>query len=100
MSTTSRETAIGRSVPRVDGSQKVAGLTRYAGDIRLPGMLHARLVLSPHANARIVRIDSTNAVALPGVVGVFTAADLPINAQNAGDRNRMPLARDQAVFNG
>src|SRR3972149_2936173 len=42
---------IGRSIPRLDGREKAAGLTRYAGDLRLPGMLHARLVLSPPAPA-------------------------------------------------
>src|ERR1041384_2632610 len=91
---------IGQSIPRLDGSQKVSGMTRYAGDVQLPGMLHARLVVSPHANARIVKIDGSAAEALPGVIGVFTAAKLPIKSKPGGDRNRAPLAVDRVVFNG
>ena len=49
--------SIGRSVRRLDGGEKVTGLTRFAGDLQLPRMLHARLVLSPHAHARIARVD-------------------------------------------
>ena len=49
-------TAIGRSLPRLDGPEKVAGVTRFAADVQLPGMLHARLVVSPHAHARVTRI--------------------------------------------
>ncbi len=92
--------SIGRSLPRPDGGEKVTGLTRYAGDVRLPGMLHARLVLSPHAHARILRIDAKDAAALPGVVGVFGGRDLPIPSPDPADRNRCPLALDRALFTG
>ena len=57
--------AIGRSLRRVDGGGKVTGLTRFAADLALPGMVHARLVLSPHAHARIVRVDTKRAAAVP-----------------------------------
>lgn len=92
--------AIGRSLPRIDGPQKVAGLTRFAGDVQLPGLLHARLVLSPHAHARIVRIDAEAARRLPGVVGVFGGRDLPLAVPDPSDRNRAPLAIDEVLFNG
>ncbi len=92
--------AIGRSIPRVDGREKATGVTRYAGDLRLPGLLHARLVLSPHAHARIVKIDARAAAAQPGVVGVFTAHDLPLTKADAADRGRCPLALDRVVFVG
>ena len=92
--------SIGRSLRRPDGGEKVTGLTRYAGDVRLPGMLHARLVLSPHAHARILRIDAKDAAALPGVVGVFGGRDLPIPSPDPADRNRCPLALDRALFTG
>ena len=91
---------IGRSIPRLDGREKTAGLTRYAGDLRLPGMLHARLVLSPHAHARLVRIDTRAAAASPGVVGVFTGRDLPLARPDPADRGRCPLALDRVVFAG
>ena len=92
--------AIGRSLPRLDGGEKVSGLTRYAADIRLPGVLHARLVLSPHAHARILGIDGKAAAALPGVVGVFGGRDLPLAKPDPTDRGRCPLAIDRAVFTG
>jgi CO/xanthine dehydrogenase Mo-binding subunit len=91
---------LGRSLPRVDGGEKVTGLTRFAADVALPGMLHARLVTSPHAHARIVSIDTAAARAVPGVVGVLTARDLPLAHPAASSRNRAPLALDEAFFNG
>lgn len=92
--------AIGRSLPRLDGGEKVAGLTRFAGDVRVPGMLHARLVLSPYAHARVLKIDGRRAAALPGVVGVFGARELPLAKPDPSDRNRCPLALDRALFAG
>ncbi len=91
---------IGRSVRRLDGGEKVTGLTRFAGDIQLPNMLHARLVLSPHAHARIVRIDGREAAARPGVVGVFGAADLGLAKVDPTARTKSPLAPDYTMFVG
>lgn len=93
-------TAIGRSLPRLDGPEKVTGVTRFAADVQLPGMLHARLVVSPHPHARIRRIDTRAAAAVPGVVAVLTGRDLPIPRPDPGDRNRSPLALDRVVFHG
>jgi CO/xanthine dehydrogenase Mo-binding subunit len=84
--------ALGRSIPRVDGGEKVAGLTRFAADVTVPGLLHARLVTSPHPHARVVSIDTGPARAVPGVVGVFTARDLPL----AQPRGAGPRARGRA----
>ena len=92
--------AIGQSVPRLDGREKATGATRYAGDLHLPGMVHARLVLSPHAHARIVRIDGRAAATQPGVVGVFTGHDLPLVKPDPTDRGRCPLAIGRVVFVG
>jgi CO/xanthine dehydrogenase Mo-binding subunit len=91
---------IGRSIPRVDGPQKVTGLTRFAGDLNLPGTTHARLVVSPHPHARITRIDTRAAAAVPGVVRVFTGKDLPLPKPDPASRNRAPLAIERAIFNG
>jgi CO/xanthine dehydrogenase Mo-binding subunit len=91
---------IGRSVRRVDGGEKVAGLTRFAGDIQLPGLAHVRLVLSPHAHARIVRVDGKAAAAMPGVLGVFTAADLGLAKTDPAARTTCPLAADRVLFVG
>ena len=65
-------TVIGRSVDRKDGVEKVTGAARYSSDIKLPGMLHARILRSPHAHARIRRIDVSRAAALPGVHAVLS----------------------------
>jgi CO/xanthine dehydrogenase Mo-binding subunit len=96
-----RTSAIGTSWPRLDSREKVVGSTRYAADIPvpLPGLLHARLVLSPYAHARIDRIHTKAAAAVDGVVAVLTAADLPI--KGAEDmRMFSPLARREAVWAG
>lgn len=90
---------IGVRRPRLDAPQKVTGQTRYAADQPVPGLLHARLVLSYQAHALIERIDAEPALALPGVVAVLTAADLPIVASGL-DRASQPLAREEVVFAG
>src|SRR5690606_21954549 len=95
---TNNNTAIGRSTPIRDGRDKITGTTRYATDISLPGMLHARFVTSPYAHARINHIDPADALALDGVVAVLTAADLP--PIPATTRNRLLLARDRVIFTG
>jgi CO/xanthine dehydrogenase Mo-binding subunit len=60
-------TVVGQPTPRKDGSERVRGEARYTADIRLPGMLHAAVLRSPHAHARVRRIDLAPALALPGV---------------------------------
>src|SRR3972149_6805406 len=69
---------VGRRMPRVDGKEKVTAAARYTEDLRLPGLLHARLLLSPHPHARIVRVAKEAALAVEGVVAVLLAEDLPI----------------------
>jgi CO/xanthine dehydrogenase Mo-binding subunit len=71
---------VGRSPAHHDFVSKVEGSLHYAADWRLPGLLHARIVRSQMASARINAIDTTAARALPGVVTVLTAADVPRNA--------------------
>lgn len=68
---------IGVNVRRIDAPSKVTGALRYAGDMVLPGMLHVQVLRSPHAHARIVSIDVTDAEAMPGVEGIVTSADVP-----------------------
>ncbi len=66
----------GRALPRVDGRDKVTGRARFAVDVAFPGMLHAAVVRSMAAHARIVGVDAAAAAAGPGVVAVVTAGDL------------------------
>jgi CO/xanthine dehydrogenase Mo-binding subunit len=84
---------------RLDGGEKVRGATRYAADLPIPGVLHARLVLATEAHARIAGIDAEAARAMPGVVAVLTAADLPVSPDAPG-RAGEPLAREEVVFAG
>ena len=67
---------VGQSIQRVEDPRLLAGKARFLDDIALPGMLHAAFVRSPHAHARVMAIDTTAALALDGVVAVFTGADL------------------------
>lgn len=68
---------IGQPVPRTDGVEKVTGATRYTADLSpMPGMLWAKALRSPHAHARITRIDVTRAEELSGVHAVLTGADV------------------------
>ena len=61
---------------RVEDPRLVKGIGTYTDDLRLPGLLHAAILRSPHAHARVVRIDTAAARAMPGVVAVFTGADV------------------------
>jgi CO/xanthine dehydrogenase Mo-binding subunit len=91
--------AIGVPRPRIDAPEKVTGATRYAADGLVHGLLHARLVLSPEAHAFVRGVDKQAALAVPGVVAVLTAADLPLQA-TGNDRTAEPLAREEVVFAG
>jgi CO/xanthine dehydrogenase Mo-binding subunit len=71
---------IGKPVPRVDAVDKVTGAARYAADVNLPGQLWGTFLHSPHPHARIKKIDTRRAEALPGVVCVITQASLGAGA--------------------
>src|SRR6266852_4266699 len=67
---------IGQAVRRVEYQRFLQGLGRYVDDISLPGLCHGVTVLSPHAHARIKRVDIAKAKAAPGVIDVLTGADI------------------------
>ena len=91
---------IGTSLPRQDGPDKVTGRARYAGDQASPGMLTARLVTSPYAHARILNIDTSTALSLPGVVAVFTSETLGMTQADPFSRAQTPLAQQEVVWCG
>ena len=68
----------GAAVPRIEDPELLTGRGRYLDDIHLPGMLEAAFVRAMHAHARVAEIDTKAAAAVPGVVAVFTAADLGV----------------------
>jgi len=72
-----RFSVVGQPLPKIDAWGKVTGDTRYADDLVLPRMAFGKLLRSPHAHARITRVDTTLAKAVPGVYAAITGADLP-----------------------
>jgi CO/xanthine dehydrogenase Mo-binding subunit len=67
---------VGTAVPRADGSDKVRGQTVYAADVKLPGLLWAKILRSPHPHARIRRVDISKAEKVPGVRAIITGEDV------------------------
>jgi CO/xanthine dehydrogenase Mo-binding subunit len=93
-------TQIGASLPRPDALGKVTGAARYPGDLLRPGMLHIKVLFAHRPHARIVSIDSSAALAHPGVVAVLTAADVPFNAFGLIDADQPVLCGDRVRFEG
>ena len=102
-------TFIGQRVLRKEDRRLLTGQRRYIGDIALPGMLHAAIVRSPHAHARVIRMDTTVAEKAPGVATVLTfdglgAAARPLQIipphPELRGKNFHPLAKDRVRFVG
>jgi len=68
---------VGRRVSRVDGAERVSGKAQYTADIQLPGMLYGKILRSPHAFARIKKIDTRGAGKIPGVRAILTFQNIP-----------------------
>ncbi len=94
--------AVGVSHPRLDGREKVAGRAEFVGDMQMPGMLHGKVLRSPHAHAVVRSIDVSAAERMPGVVAVLTADDLrDIDAiYGHAIRDRPVIADDRVRFVG
>lgn len=102
--------AIGAPIKRAEDPRLITGEARYLDDIHLPGMLHAAILRSPHAHARIKRIDTSKVTARPGVIAVYTGRDfedlppLPCAWQAGGVTNNVNTPRvleiDKVTFTG
>ncbi|MDK9722864.1 MAG: xanthine dehydrogenase family protein molybdopterin-binding subunit [Rhodospirillales bacterium] len=77
MAVIAKDSLIGRRIPKMDAPEKTAGKTRYVQDMKLPGQLVGLILRTDRVHARIKRIDTSRAQALPGVHAVLTAADIP-----------------------
>jgi CO/xanthine dehydrogenase Mo-binding subunit len=84
---------VGTATPRVDGLERVTGRATYSADIRLPDMLYARVLRSPHPHARVLSIDPSKAWAVAGVKAVLTHKNCDI-VWSSGDR-----ANERRLFN-
>lgn len=91
--------SIGQSPVRLDAREKVTGRTLYAVDLKMAGMLYAKVLRSPHPHARILHIDATKARSLPGVVAVVTGKDFP-GSLGATVQDQSFLAGDKVRFVG
>ncbi|MGA1199650.1 MAG: xanthine dehydrogenase family protein molybdopterin-binding subunit, partial [Candidatus Latescibacterota bacterium] len=102
---------VGTRPVRHDGVDKVTGRAIYGTDLNLPGMLFAKVLRSPHAHARIKSIDTSKALALPGVKAVVTGADLVESAEDEladlgeeivriKDLTAAVLAHDKVLYQG
>ena len=63
---------IGQATTRIDARERVSGKATYSGDVQLPGMLYAKVLRSPHPHARILKIDASQALAMPGVKAIVS----------------------------
>ena len=91
---------IGTAVERVDAVEKVTGTAVYVGDVRVSRMLHAAVVRSPHANARVLSVDTSRAERLPGVHAVITGADTARVKWGAFRPDLYPLAIERVRYVG
>lgn len=101
---------VGTRPIRHDGLDKVTGRANYGADLSLPGMLHGAILRSPHAHARIKKIDVSKALAMSGVKAIVTGADFPeigSGGMAAGESHIDPkdlqaniMARGKALYHG
>ena len=102
---------VGTRPVRPDGADKVTGKANYAADINLPGMIFGKILRSPHAHARIKKLDTSKAAAFPGVRAIITSADLQAPAGRASDLtegamvnykflSNNVMATDKALYKG
>ncbi len=102
---------LGRQIPKVDALEKVTGRAQFGADITLPRALECKVLRSPYAHARITRIDTSRATALPGVMAVISGQDLPTLTPGAPGAygtttvrdyylSHEVLARDKVLFHG
>jgi len=90
---------IGKNIKRVDAVEKVNGTACYSDDITFRNILHAKMLHSPHAHARILNIDISEAAKLPGVRSVITSKDIPFNS-NVGEEKGWILAEEEVCYIG
>ena len=96
----SRNSVIGNALPRVEGKNKVTGSCMYAGDVSRPGELWGGFLRSPYPHARILHIDVSRAVNLPGVNAVVTGNDVSPHLEGLGLEDMPVMAQDRVRYIG
>ena len=77
---------------KIDGLPKITGAAIFTDDIKMPRMVHAKVLRSPHSHARIANIDASDALAMEGVLAVITGEDVPITY------GAIPVAQDETAL--
>lgn len=93
-------TAVGKRAKRLDSPPKLTGTESFTADLRVPGLLHARIVGSTFAHARINGVDTSAALAIPGVEAVITASDLKVRLDDHGNPAVSLMASDESLHVG
>src|SRR5262245_54627987 len=83
---------IGKPVPMVDGAAKVTGRGIYTDDMKMPGMTYARIFRSVHPHAKILKLDTSRAEAMPGVVAIITGREIE------GKYGILPVGHDETAL--
>ena len=91
---------IGQPMPRTEDARLITGQGQFSDDFSFPGQTYAAMVRSPHPHARIVRIDKSAALAMPGVLGVFTGADCLADGLRPIQHDPLPKTRDDMKLTG
>jgi aerobic carbon-monoxide dehydrogenase large subunit len=91
---------IGQPRPRTEDARLITGQGQFSDDFSYPGQTYAAMVRSPHPHARIVRIDKSAALAMPGVLGVFTGADCLADGLKPIQHDPLPKTRDDLKLTG
>lgn len=91
---------LGESITRIDARAKVTGDAAYPGDINMPGQLWMKVLFARRPHARLKRLDVSKAQAVPGVVYVFTARDVPVNEFGLGSKDAPVLVADEVRWVG
>ena len=91
---------VGHPTQRIDAVKRVTGTATYTGDIQVPGMLYARVLRSPHAHARIRKIDTSKAQALPGVKAILTRENCDVVWSSGDTRNQRYVFNNPVRFAG
>jgi len=93
-------TFIGKGIPRVDGREKVTGKAIFSADLKFPGMLFGRIKRSPHPFAKILSIDTSRAIKLPGVRAIITSRDIKQFPYGPIIADELPLAHEYVRYVG
>ncbi|MCX6022126.1 MAG: xanthine dehydrogenase family protein molybdopterin-binding subunit [Chloroflexi bacterium] len=93
-------TYVGKGIVRQDATEKVTGQRMYTTDLRLPRMVHAKILRSPLAHGLITRLDTTKARAYPGVTAVLTGRDIADTRADTGNRTEATFALSEVLYAG